>query len=139
MKDRELTDALMDLDIALDGVTARVSREFGMTPQQATLLCLVEEGCTTPGELARLLQCDKTNVTGLMNRLERRGLVRRTLDEHDRRVTRVALSGEGSALLARYRAAVTAKVGGSLRGWPADRRAALADLAHDAATRLAVG
>jgi DNA-binding MarR family transcriptional regulator len=139
VKDRELTDALMDLDIALDGVTARVSREFGMTPQQATLLCLVEAGCTTPGELARLLQCDKTNVTGLMNRLERRGLIQRTLDEHDRRVTRVVLSGEGPALLARYRAAVTAEVGGSLRGWPADRRAALANLAHDAATRLAVG
>lgn len=47
------------------------------------------------GELASLLDCARSNVTQLMDRLERRGLVSRAYDPTDRRGVRAALTREG--------------------------------------------
>lgn len=50
--------------------------------------------------LADRLGCDPSNVTGLADRLEERGLVERRRSEHDRRVTELIRTGAGSALVA---------------------------------------
>jgi DNA-binding MarR family transcriptional regulator len=49
-------------------------------------------------ELARLLACDNSNVTGIIDRLEERGLAERRNAAHDRRVKLVALTPEGKRL-----------------------------------------
>lgn len=46
-------------------------------------------------ELAALLACDNSNVTGLIDRLEARGLVTRQPSSHDRRVKHVVLTEDG--------------------------------------------
>ncbi len=46
-------------------------------------------------ELAVILNCDRSNITGLVTRLERRGLVQRVSDPSDRRVKRLTLTGDG--------------------------------------------
>jgi DNA-binding MarR family transcriptional regulator len=46
-------------------------------------------------ELARCLHFDASNVTDIVDRLEERGLVVRTVDPHDRRVRRLVLTPEG--------------------------------------------
>jgi DNA-binding MarR family transcriptional regulator len=49
-------------------------------------------------ELAAVLACDNSNVTGLVDRLEARGLVARQANPDDRRVKRVVLTAAGSRL-----------------------------------------
>ena len=48
--------------------------------------------------MARWLTCDASNVTGIVDRLEARGLVERRPDPGDRRVKMLALTDEGVAL-----------------------------------------
>ena len=50
------------------------------------------------GELAKILACDSSNVTGITDRLEERGLVRRTSADHDRRVKLLVLTDEGERM-----------------------------------------
>ncbi len=52
-------------------------------------------------ELAALLGCDNSNVTGLIDRLEVQGLVTREPSSHDRRVKHVLLTPAGQALRGR--------------------------------------
>ncbi|MEV0223909.1 MarR family transcriptional regulator [Streptomyces sp. NPDC050704] len=131
-EDRELTDTLAGLSTQLEGIKATESRRLGLTPQQAQLLCVIEPGERTHGELAALLHCDKTNITGLVGRLERRGLVRRQTAPKDRRATHVILTDEGAALMTRFRDAVTTTVTELFTTWPPADRAALTRLAHTA-------
>ncbi|MGH9143340.1 MAG: MarR family winged helix-turn-helix transcriptional regulator, partial [Vicinamibacterales bacterium] len=50
------------------------------------------------GRLAENLACDASNVTGLVDRLESRGLVRRRPSEADRRVKVLDLTARGTRL-----------------------------------------
>jgi DNA-binding MarR family transcriptional regulator len=52
------------------------------------------------GQLADTLACHASNVTGLVDRLESRGLVRRRPSEGDRRVKVLVLTSEGARLRA---------------------------------------
>jgi DNA-binding MarR family transcriptional regulator len=73
---------------------ARVA-EFDLTPTQAHLMRELAPGPSPMGELADRLACDASNVTGLTDRLETRGLVERRASPGDRRVKVIALTGEG--------------------------------------------
>ena len=58
-----------------------------LSPIQCHVLHLIEPGRPVPmGRLAETLSCDASNVTGLIDRLESRGLVQRRLSAEDRRV-----------------------------------------------------
>src|SRR5947209_3367382 len=57
-------------------------------------------------ELADLLACDSSNVTGLVDRLEARGLVARKPSSEDRRVKHVVLTATGRQLRERLLARV---------------------------------
>ena len=48
------------------------------------------------GELAEVMHCDNSNVTGIVDRLEQRGLLERRPAEHDRRVKLLVLTAEGA-------------------------------------------
>jgi DNA-binding MarR family transcriptional regulator len=70
-------------------------------PQVHTLLALGHEGALAMGDLARRVAITEKTVTGLVDRLQRDGLVERRRDEADRRVIHVALTGPGEALARR--------------------------------------
>ena len=58
-----------------------------LSPTQCHVLHLIEPGRPIPmKQLAATLACDASNVTGLVDRLESRGLVRRLPGRTDRRV-----------------------------------------------------
>ena len=94
------------------------SREFfgrwNLSPSQFNILNLLRaapEGCSQV-DLSRRLIMHRSNVTGLVDRLERRRLVKRTRSPDDRRVYRVMLTGVGRRLVEKilpdyYRAADT--------------------------------
>jgi DNA-binding MarR family transcriptional regulator len=64
-------------------------------------LALLEmHGDLTMSRLAEELGVAFPNATGIVGRMEERGIVERTHDEHDRRVVRVTLTGAGRQLIA---------------------------------------
>jgi len=130
MDDPELAEALLELCCVVEGIRAAASREFGLTSQQAQLLTVVASQEPTHGELASRLHCDKTNITGLVDRLERRELVRRQPDSEDRRVARVFTTDQGAELVTRFRKTVSTAIAGHLESWPATRHHQLITLAR---------
>ena len=120
--DDELAEALVVLFREIDGLFSAVSREAGLTPQQAQLLCFTQHLRPSFTELATLLHCDKTNVTGLVDRLQRRDLLTRQPDPHDRRMTRVHLTAEGDGLTTRFQQAINTAVSARFSSWPSPRR-----------------
>jgi DNA-binding MarR family transcriptional regulator len=74
-------------------------RPYDLTAQQVWLLAELPERDGLPiGALADLMQCHGSNVTGLVDRLEARGLVSRQASTADRRVKYVELTDQGRAL-----------------------------------------
>lgn len=79
-------------------VTSRVQAtgaDRGISLRQFAALRGIQDGATSPGELARLWQVTPAVITGIVDRLERRGLVRREIDPQDRRRLRLALTETG--------------------------------------------
>jgi DNA-binding MarR family transcriptional regulator len=70
-----------------------------LSPAQCHVLHLIEPGHPVPmKQLAATLSCDASNVTGLVDRLETRGLVRRLPGRDDRRVKVLDLTPTGVKL-----------------------------------------
>ncbi len=81
-------------------VTARVhsaGADAGLSLRQHAALSGIRQGASSPGELARLWQVTPAVITGIIDRLERRELVRREPDPDDRRRLRLALTETGLA------------------------------------------
>src|SRR5882724_555795 len=73
--------------------------EFNLSAVQCHVLHLIEPGRPLPmSRLADTLSCDASNVTGLVDRLESRGLVRRQPSPTDRRVKSLQLTPTGARL-----------------------------------------
>jgi DNA-binding MarR family transcriptional regulator len=72
-----------------------MAHEFKLAPQQMIALRILGGGPRKMSELAQALFCDNSNVTGIVDRLEEHGLVRREADETDRRVKLIVLTPEG--------------------------------------------
>lgn len=68
--------------------------EFGLTGSQARLIRLLEEPMPMY-QVAGLLDCDPSNVTGIVDRLESRGFVERRVLPTDRRVKQLVLTPAG--------------------------------------------
>jgi len=82
--------------------------EFELSPAQCHVLHLIEPGQPLPmGRLADTLSCDASNVTGLVDRLEARGLLRRRPSADDRRVKVLELTPAGVRLRAQLLKKVT--------------------------------
>src|SRR2546422_6212196 len=78
-----------------------LASEFELSPAQCHVLHLIEPDRPIPmGRLAEALACDASNVTGLIDRLESRGLVRRRPSAQGRRVKVLRLTPAGSRLRA---------------------------------------
>ena len=96
-----------DIDLAheLAGLLFRVTeqtrtvfestaRRFELTPPQARALLELEQPAPMRA-IADRLRCDASNITGIADRLESRGLITREPDPTDRRVKRLVLTDRG--------------------------------------------
>ena len=70
------------------------NQELELSPPQGIVMRFLDEP-RPMGELAALMRCDNSNMTGIVDRLEERGLVERTPAERDRRVKLIALTERG--------------------------------------------
>jgi DNA-binding MarR family transcriptional regulator len=77
-----------------------IAQESGLRPAAFGALRVLDEP-RTMSEIASFLRCDNSNVTGIVDGLEARGLAERTASPGDRRVKLIALTAEGRRLRAR--------------------------------------
>jgi DNA-binding MarR family transcriptional regulator len=100
----------LDLEVihALGQLTTRFIADYdtaagahGLSGAQARLLALVVTESRPMSQLAVGLQCEPSNVTGLVDRLEKRGLVERRTGAQDRRVKLIAPTEAGTELSAK--------------------------------------
>ncbi|WP_344939184.1 MarR family transcriptional regulator [Actinomadura miaoliensis] len=90
--------ALVRSAFLVNAVYAESGREHGLTPQQGQLLCVLMAQPYGMSELGAMLGLAKSSLTGLVDRTERNGLVRREPDPRDTRAVRVSLTARGSRL-----------------------------------------
>jgi DNA-binding MarR family transcriptional regulator len=121
----EAWELLFDLLMRQRTRLPQVAAEFELSEPQCHVLRLVEPGAGVPMRtVVERLGCDASNVTGIVDRLEARGLVERTACRHDRRVRMLRLTPRG----AQMRGRIVAKMNEPpepIAGLPADDLAAL--------------
>ncbi|WP_225994078.1 MarR family winged helix-turn-helix transcriptional regulator [Actinomadura rudentiformis] len=81
---------------------AESGREYGVTPQQGQLLCVLMARPHGMSELGAMLRLAKSSLTGLVDRTERNGLVQREPDPLDTRAVRVALTARGERVAGEF-------------------------------------
>jgi DNA-binding MarR family transcriptional regulator len=94
---RDVLRHLMGVVEAMKDHVQALAAEFDLTLSQLGALKHLETSYSQR-ELAEQLHFDASNVTDIVDRLEERGLVTRTVDPNDRRVRRLVLTPEGEAI-----------------------------------------
>jgi len=127
------------LDHGLQSLSKRMQSSLGLTgPQRVALRVLGRGPGMSAGALAGILRLHPSTITGILQRLEGRGLVRRAIDPADRRRSRLELTARGRRLDVPTPRTVEAVVGGILSRYPkAEARAAAGLLEAVAAGLLA--
>jgi DNA-binding MarR family transcriptional regulator len=91
-----MLQVMWTLDHAMQVRSRRMARQLGVTgPQRLALRVLAAEQIASPGELARRLVLHKSTVTGIVARLEQRGLIERARRTDDGRRLALALTPGG--------------------------------------------
>jgi len=67
-------------------------------PQLATLRVLLHDGAMPPSQIAKQIMVNSSTLTGVIDRLEKKGLVSRLRNDPDRRIIRVELTEAGRTL-----------------------------------------
>jgi DNA-binding MarR family transcriptional regulator len=99
-----------------------IARELGLRPASFGALRTLDRP-RTMSEIAAVLHCDNSNVTGIVDGLEEKGLATRQPSEADRRVKLIALTGEGRKVRARLTRAIEKPPAWVAKLSEADRRA----------------
>lgn len=111
-RDDQLDHVVAQLFVAVESVRAfyeTCAAEFDLTPPQARVLLLAGQPCSQRA-LAHQFSCDASNIVGIVDRLEHRGLVTRQASPSDRRVKQVMLTDAGQRLRRRFQAELQARV-----------------------------
>lgn len=84
----------------VDSFSRRMSREYGVTgPQLLALSALVESGASSLTELKKHMNLSVSTVSGIVERLERKGLIVRQRNVVDRRRNDIAATEAGRRLI----------------------------------------
>lgn len=121
----EIVRLVMDLGRNLVSHYDAKLAELHLTLPQAMLLCQLGDALPM-NEAAGKLHCDPSNVTGIVDRLESRGLIERQQVMTDRRIKQLVLTPGGRRLRRRVETILSAAPGVS--DLPAPDQAALLKL-----------
>jgi DNA-binding MarR family transcriptional regulator len=96
---QELSEAFSAVALRRIALIQEASAQVGLSELQARTLFHIEPARPAPmSEIARKAGYEPSNLTGIIDKLEARGLVRRRSATDDRRVKRVSLTRAGAAL-----------------------------------------
>jgi DNA-binding MarR family transcriptional regulator len=93
----DVVDGLLKVTSRVHHVVCSVAARHDLTPQQLELVRMLAVPVSMRA-FAEELSCDPSNVTGLVDRAERLGLVERVPDPSDRRVRILKLTTKGRIL-----------------------------------------
>ncbi|MDH6218587.1 MarR family winged helix-turn-helix transcriptional regulator [Streptomyces pseudovenezuelae] len=122
-------DALVQLSFLVQGVLTRVAAAHDLSLVQVRLLGILRDRRPGMLELARHLGLDKSSMTGLVTRAEKRGLVLRVPSPHDGRGVLVSLTPAGRELAEEGGAEIDRAIGELAQALTAGERAQLRALA----------
>jgi DNA-binding MarR family transcriptional regulator len=129
-----VTDALVQVSFAVLDVLSRSAADFDLSLTQLRLLGILRDRTPTMAELAGFLRLDRSSVSGLIDRAERRELVARRASTEDARVTIVDLAPAGAELGRQVATAVNARIEELMTSVPAAERARFLRLADTIVT-----
>jgi len=96
----EILVALRRIIRAIDLYSRQLMEQYGLTgPQLAALHEIAPSKNLSATQLASLLQVSQPTMTGILERLEKRGLVRKVRSATDRRNLEISLTDAGGAML----------------------------------------
>lgn len=96
---REIVYLIRKLMQAGELFTKELNKKFSVSaPQLSTLLALFEGGAMPPSQIARRIMVKSSTVTGIIDRLEQKGLVTRIRNSPDRRIITIELTDAGRKL-----------------------------------------
>lgn len=73
--------------------------KYGLTPaQHGVLSCLWDKGTSTPKQLAEELYLEMSTISGVLDRMQKKGLIERTANEADRRGVIITATEKGRGL-----------------------------------------
>jgi len=95
----EIMQSLRRIFKAIQDYSSEVSDKFGITGPQLWALNTISENEGLPlGELSKKMYLRPSTITGLVDRLEKKGYVVRNRDQRDRRVVNILLTSKGKRL-----------------------------------------
>lgn len=119
---REVVNCLRQLFRAIQEYSKAILGETGLSgPQVWALTILDAESGLSLGELSERLFAHPSTVSGIVDRLEERGAVRRAVDPEDRRGLKLALTPVGRRLLRKSPPPVQLGIRQALEHMPAVR------------------
>jgi DNA-binding MarR family transcriptional regulator len=118
----DAADVLIQLCRLVQGIYAHVSERHDLTPVHAKLICVLAFGPRGMAELARCFGVEKATLTGLVDRAEQRGLVRRSPVPGDRRALHVTLTDTGHEAATAFHTEATEELNHLLSALPATER-----------------
>jgi len=98
--EQQIVASLRQIMRAVDLHSRRLVESCGLTgPQLTTLQLAARLGNATPSIIARRVHLSQATVTGILQRLESRGLIARQPSTTDRRSISISVTSAGQALL----------------------------------------
>ncbi|HEY3712055.1 MAG TPA: MarR family transcriptional regulator [Amycolatopsis sp.] len=122
-------DALVQLSFLIQRVLSETGAEHDLSIVQIRLLGVLRDRRPGMLELGSHLGLDKSSMTGLVGRAEKRGLVQRSPSPHDGRAVLVSLTPLGRQLMQRCAAVVGRRITELTEPLTATQRAQLTQLA----------
>ncbi len=127
--DFDLVDALVQLSFIVQSVLGRIADDLDLSVTQIRMLAVLEDREIGMLELARILELEKSSVTGLVDRAVGRDLVRRVPVAGNRRAVHVTVTPTGRALVRRVRRRVRAEISAMAESLEAAQRDSLSHAA----------
>jgi DNA-binding MarR family transcriptional regulator len=137
-QDLGIVDSLVQLSFLIQEILGQAASRNALSMTQLRLLGVLRDRQPGMQELAHHLRLDKSSVTGLIDRAERRGLVRRAATAQDGRAVRVASTSLGQELAAQVAEEVRRQIAVVIRALPDTDQSRLSELAS-AVVQHAVG
>ena len=95
----QVLEAIIYLYTESRRITKELAKRADLTGPQLTVVKLLEQvGDLSLSELSDKIRAQNSTVTGIIDRMEREGLVLRERSKEDRRVVHIGLTAKGSAL-----------------------------------------
>lgn len=128
-EDIGVASGLVRLSFLVQSVYAEVCESFDLTPQQAQLLCVLAESPKSSANIGQVMHLEKSSISGLVDRVEKKGLVRRVASKDDGRSITVELSRPGKKIADAFQLETTKRLNETVSCMPKDVRSTFASIA----------